>query len=56
LVSTPTVGDPSSDTSVQAVERLRARYVPAAFARTDAKVLVGGDTAWNKDGFDIIER
>jgi RND superfamily putative drug exporter len=56
LVSAPTVGDPSSDTSVQAVERLRARYVPATFAGTDAKVLVGGDTAWNKDGFDIIER
>jgi RND superfamily putative drug exporter len=56
LVSAPTAGDPSSEASVQAVERLRDRYVPAAFAGTDVNVLVGGDTAWNKDGFDIIER
>jgi RND superfamily putative drug exporter len=56
LVSAPTAGDPSSDASVHAVERLRDRYVPDAFAGTEAKVLVGGDTAWNKDGFDIIDR
>ena len=55
LISAPTAGDPSSDASVQAVERVRDRYVPAAFAGTDAQVLVGGATAWNKDGFDIIE-
>ena len=56
VVSAPTTGDPSSDASVQAVERLRDNYIPDAFAGTEATVLVGGDTAWNKDGFDIIDR
>ncbi|HEU5081722.1 MAG TPA: MMPL family transporter [Acidimicrobiales bacterium] len=56
VVSAPTAGDPSSDASVRAVERLRDRYIPAAFAGTEATVLVGGDTAWNTDGFDIIDR
>jgi putative drug exporter of the RND superfamily len=54
LVSAPTAADPDSDTSVQAVERLRDRYIPAAFAGTHANVLVGGATARDKDGYDII--
>jgi RND superfamily putative drug exporter len=56
VVSAPTTGDPSADASVQAIERLRASYIPAAFSGTGATVLVGGDTAWDKDGFDIINR
>ena len=56
VVSAPTKGDPSSDASVQAIERLRDTYVPAAFSGTDAEVFVGGDTASSKDGFDIIDR
>ena len=56
VVSAPTAGDPSTDASMQAVERVRDRYVPDAFAGTEAEVLVGGDTAWDKDGSDIIDR
>jgi RND superfamily putative drug exporter len=56
VISAPTTKDPSSDASVQAVERLRDDYIPDAFSATGATVLVGGDTAWNKDGFDIIDR
>jgi RND superfamily putative drug exporter len=56
VVSAPTTGDPSADASVQAIERLRDDYIPDAFSGTDANVLVGGDTAWNKDGFEIIDR
>jgi RND superfamily putative drug exporter len=56
VVSAPTTGDPSADASVRAVERLRDSYIPDAFSGTEATVVVGGDTAWNKDGFDIIYR
>jgi putative drug exporter of the RND superfamily len=56
VISAPTTGDPSADASVQAIERLRDSYIPEAFSGTGATVLVGGDTAWNKDGFDIINR
>jgi len=56
VVSAPTTGDPSADASVTAIERLRDSYIPDAFSGTEATVLVGGDTAWNKDGFDIINR
>ena len=56
VVSAPTAGDPQSDSSVEAIERLRGTYIPQAFAGTDAVVLVGGDTAGDKDSFDIIDR
>jgi RND superfamily putative drug exporter len=56
VVSAPTTGDPSSDASVEAVARLRDTHIPEAFSGTDATVVVGGETAWNKDGFDIINR
>ena len=52
----PTAGDPASDASVRSIERLRQGYIPDAFEGTEAEVLVGGDTAWNKDGFDTIDR
>ena len=56
VVSAPTAGDPESDASVQAIGRLRDTYIPEAFAGTDARVLVGGDTANDKDSFDLVDR
>ncbi len=56
VVSAPTAGDPQSDASLDAIDRLRDSHVPDAFAGTEATVLVGGDTASDKDGIDIIDR
>jgi RND superfamily putative drug exporter len=47
-------GDPSGDKAVAAVRDLRAHLVPAAFAGTDAQVLVGGTTSENIDYFDSV--
>jgi RND superfamily putative drug exporter len=44
----------SSEAAVAAVTRLRDDYIPAAFGE-DAGVLVGGDTAFVKDFFDISD-
>jgi len=41
--------------ATDAIERVRADYVPAAFEGSDATVLVGGETAFNKDFFDLID-
>ena len=38
-------GDAMSSVAITAVKRLRKDYVPAAFADTNARVLVGGQTA-----------
>ncbi|HEV3471892.1 MAG TPA: MMPL family transporter, partial [Actinomycetota bacterium] len=46
---------PTSGSAMSAITRLREVHVPAAFAGTDAEVLVGGETAFNKDVFDAIE-
>ncbi len=57
LVSSPLRGDPNSKAAVQAIERVRDDYVREAFPATaGAKVLVGGDTAANKDFFDVADR
>jgi RND superfamily putative drug exporter len=57
LVSAPVKGDPTSKAAVSAIERVRDRYVPAAFpAGSPAEVLVGGETAFNKDFFDLTAR
>ena len=56
VVSAPTTGDPESDASFDAVDRLRDTVVPAAFAGTGATVLVGGDTAFDKDAFEMIDQ
>jgi RND superfamily putative drug exporter len=54
LVSAPINGDPSSKDATAAIGRIRGTYVPRAFAKgTPAKVLVGGQTAFNKDFFDL---
>lgn len=57
LVSAPLNGDPASKASVNAIQRIRNTYVPESFPPgTPARVLVGGDTAFNKDFFDITSR
>jgi RND superfamily putative drug exporter len=55
-LSVPLVGDVLGDDAVAAIRELRAEYVPAAFAGTDAEVLVTGTTAENVDYFDVMER
>jgi uncharacterized membrane protein YdfJ with MMPL/SSD domain len=54
LLTAPVRGDPSSDEAVAAVRDLRSRIVPAAFAGTNAEVLVGGTTSENIDYFDSV--
>jgi RND superfamily putative drug exporter len=57
LVRIPFAGeasDSSSEAAVDAVTRMRDDYVPQAFGN-DAGVLVGGDTAFVKDFFDISD-
>jgi len=54
VVSASVTGDPSGAAAVDAVTRIREDYVPQAFpAGTPANVLVGGETAFNKDFFDL---
>jgi RND superfamily putative drug exporter len=58
LVEIPLAGaatDAQSEAAVLAIERLRSDYIPGAFdAQTE--VLVGGETAFVKDFFDISDR
>jgi RND superfamily putative drug exporter len=57
LITVPLNDDPSSKASTDAIGRLRDDYVPAAFPEgSEARVLVGGDTAFNKDFFDVAAR
>jgi uncharacterized membrane protein YdfJ with MMPL/SSD domain len=56
LVRIPFTGaasDAQSEAAVDAITRLRDDYVPQAFGNTE--VLVGGDTAFVKDFFDISD-
>ena len=58
LVEIPLAGaatDSQSEAATLAIERLRTDYLPAAFTGTDAEVLVGGDSAFVKDFFDISD-
>src|SRR6266540_1482142 len=56
VVSASVTGDPSGAAAVEAVTRIREVYVAEAFpAGTPAKVLVGGETAFNKDFFDLTD-
>jgi len=55
LVSTIPVGDPQGDEAHHAIRRLRHEHIPAAFAGTDANVLVTGETASTEDMFNNIE-
>lgn len=57
VVSVPLRGDPNSEAAVQALERVHDDYVPKAFpAASGAEVLVGGDTAFNRDLFVMADR
>ncbi len=54
VVSAPVNGDPASKEAVSSIGRVRDRYVPEAFPQGTAnQVLVGGNTAFNKDFFDM---
>ena len=56
LVEIPLTGaaaDVQSEAAVAAIERLRSELIPAAFGGTSAEVLVGGETAFITDFFDI---
>jgi putative drug exporter of the RND superfamily len=55
IVSFPLNADPNSERAMSAIARIRDVHVPAVFAGTDAEVLVGGDTAFNSDAFDLVE-
>ncbi|MGH9150981.1 MAG: MMPL family transporter, partial [Acidimicrobiales bacterium] len=57
LLSVPVNADPASKAAVDAVERVRERHVPAAFPDGGpARALVGGETAFNSDFFDVADR
>jgi RND superfamily putative drug exporter len=56
LLSAPVAGDPSGEAAADAIRRLRADHVPAAFAVVDARVLVGGQTAVGVDFLELTER
>jgi RND superfamily putative drug exporter len=56
VVSAAVAGDPSGNAAVASVTRLRDDYVPNAFAGTGAEVLVGGETAFSKDFFDLTDQ
>ena len=55
LISAPVNADPQSEVATSSIDRIRDDYVPQAFDGVDAEVLVGGDTAFNKDFFDLTD-
>jgi putative drug exporter of the RND superfamily len=58
LIQIPLAGaatDPQGEVAVATISSLRETYVPEAFDGTAATVLVGGDTAFVKDFFDISD-
>jgi len=59
LVEIPLTGpatDSQSEAAVTTIGQLRTDYIPAAFQGVDAEVLVGGDSAFVKDFFDISDQ
>ena len=56
VLSLPLAVHPTSERASAAVDRLRERYVPAAFGSRADSVLVGGAPAENVDYFDLIGR
>ncbi len=46
----------SDPVSLDLIEQLRSDIVPQAFASTPARVYVTGDTAFNKDFFDLVDK
>ena len=53
LLSAPVSGDFTGDEAIDAIRRLRAQYIPQAFAGVEADVLVAGATATMIDAFDV---
>ena len=56
LVSAPLLADPTGEAAISAVRRVRANYVPAAFAGVDVRTYVGGATAGFSDAADVANR
>ena len=56
LITAPINADPQSEVATSSIDRVRDEYVPQAFDGVDADVLVGGDTAFNKDFFDLTDQ
>ena len=56
LVTAPVNADPQSEVATASIDRIRDDYVPQAFDGVEAEVLVGGDTAFNKDFFDLTDQ
>jgi RND superfamily putative drug exporter len=54
LLTVPVRGDPVGGGAISAVRDLHDRLLPAAFAGTGAKVLVGGKTEQNAEYFDAV--
>jgi RND superfamily putative drug exporter len=55
VLPVPFSGDIYEDASVAGLRDLRDEYVPTAFDGVDAEVLVGGETAFNVDFFDLAD-
>jgi RND superfamily putative drug exporter len=55
IVSFPVNADPSSEVATSSIGRIRDDYVPTAFQGVNARVFVGGDTAFNQDFFDVTD-
>jgi len=53
-VTVPIAGNPDGERAIAAVRELRSEVVPRAFARVDAEVYVGGDTAEELDYHDTV--
>jgi putative drug exporter of the RND superfamily len=59
LVEIPLAGaavDMQSEAATNVIEQLRTEYIPAAFEGSGASVLVGGESAFIKDFFDVSDR
>jgi RND superfamily putative drug exporter len=56
LITAPINADPQSEVATSSIDRVRDEYVTRAFDGVDAEVLVGGDTAFNKDFFDLTDQ
>jgi putative drug exporter of the RND superfamily len=54
VLTLPLMADPLAEQSVDAVKRLRAELVPAAFDGSGAQALVTGTTAFNIEYFDVM--
>jgi RND superfamily putative drug exporter len=59
LLEIPLAGaavDAQSEAAIETIGRLRTEYVPEAFQGSNARVLVGGESAFIKDFFDVSDR